>query len=116
MASERQEWRAGKLAEYLELGLEDEAAVREARAAEERVEARCAWVKQRIADMRAAQKALDAAWMRILDEHPDVDWESPDAPDLPDPPEQAAFDAIYDEIIAVRDHDRWPRHLHFPEV
>ena len=109
-------WRAERMAEYVELGLEDEAAVREARAAEARVEARCAWVKQRIAEMRAAQAALDAAWSRILKDYPDVDWEDPGAPEIPDPPEQAAFDAIYAEIAAVRDHDRWPRHLHFGGV
>jgi hypothetical protein len=116
MVRDRQEWRAGKLAEYLELGLEDEAAIREARAAEARVEARCAWVKQRIDEMRAAQKALDAAWTRILKDYPDVDWEDPDAPEIPDPPEQAAFDAIHAEVMAVCEHDRWPRHLHFGEV
>lgn len=109
-------WRAERIAEYMELGLGEEAAARETRAAEARVEARCAWVKRRMADLRAAREAADAAWIRMLDAHPDVDWEDPGAPELPDPPEQAALDAILAEIEAVRDHDRWPRHLHFAGV
>ena len=32
---------------------------------------------------------------------------------LPDPPEQAEADALWAEIEAVREHDRWPRHLYW---
>jgi hypothetical protein len=80
--------------------------------AEARVEARIAWAKQRVADLRAAQDRLTAAWDRILDELGD-DRDEEEMERIPDPPEQAEFDAIYAEIQAVREHDRWPKHLHW---
>jgi len=80
--------------------------------AEARVAARVAWVKQRIADLKAAQKRVDEAWTRIFDAQPeDLDDDALEA--IPEPPEQAELDAIFAEIEAVRDHDRWPRHLHW---
>jgi hypothetical protein len=80
--------------------------------AEARVEARVAWVHQRIADLKAADKRVFEAWDRILDALPeDIDDEELEA--IPDPPEQAERDAIFAEIEAVRDHDRWPKHLHW---
>lgn len=109
-------WREAQVAELVGLGLPEDEAIAQMLEAEPRVRARFAWAEDRIAAMRAAQKALDAAWFRRLDAHPDVDWDDPDAPILPDPPEQAAFDAIHAEIMAAADHDRWPRHLHFPNV
>ena len=48
--------------------------------------------------------------------HPDVDWESEDAPELPEPPEEAVAQAIYAEVMAALNEDRWPRHLHFRDV
>jgi hypothetical protein len=109
-------WRRGRAEELLTLEMSEARAIAHLEEAEPRFRARCAWIEERMAAMKAAQKALDAAWFRQLDAHPDVDWDDPDAPELPDPPEQAAFDAIYAEIRAVIDHDRWPRHLHFPNV
>jgi len=80
--------------------------------AEARIEARYAWVKRRIADLKAAQKRVEEAWDRIFDALPDdLDDEALEA--IPEPPEQAELDAILAEIEAVRDHDRWPRHLHW---
>lgn len=77
-----------------------------------RLAARVAWVKERIAALQAAHKRLDAAWDRIFDEHgDDLDDEALEA--LPDPPEQAEADAIWAEIEAVTEHDRWPRELHW---
>lgn len=77
-----------------------------------RIAARRAWVEQTIAAYKAAQERLDEAWTRIVDALPDdIDDEAVDH--LPDPPEQAEADALWDEIQAVIDHDRWPRHLHW---
>jgi hypothetical protein len=82
-----------------------------------RVAARVAWVKERIADLKAAQERADAAWLRIVDALPDdLDEDELDALDIPEPPEQAELDAILAEIEAVRDHDRWPRHLYWGNV
>jgi len=80
--------------------------------AEARIEARVAWVKQRIADLKAAQQRVFDAWDRIFDALPeDLDDEELEA--IPEPPEQAELDAILAEIDAVREHDRWPRELHW---
>lgn len=82
--------------------------------AEARIEARIAWAKQRIADLKAAQQRVFDAWDRILDALPDdLDDEALEAMDIRDPPEQAELDAIWAEIQAVREHDRWPKHLHW---
>lgn len=58
---------------------------------------------------------MQEAWDRIFEALPDdLDDEEVDA--IPPPPEQAELDAIFDEIEAVRDHDKWPRELHFKDV
>jgi hypothetical protein len=113
---EVERWRRLRMAELLELEMREEQALAHLREAEPRFRARCAWIEERMAALKAAQHAADSAWARQLAAHPDVDWDDPDAPELPDPPEQAALDAIDAEIRAVIDHDRWPRHLHFPDV
>lgn len=73
---------------------------------------RVAWARQTIANARAAQERVTKAWMRMIEALPDDE----DGENLPDPPEQAELDAIWREIAAVRDHDRWPRHLHWGGV
>jgi hypothetical protein len=82
---------------------------------EARVAARVAWVKERIAALKAAQQRADEAWERILDALPDH-LDDDDREAIPDPPEQVELDAILAEIEAVRDHDRWPRKLHWGDV
>lgn len=77
-----------------------------------RLAARRAWARQAIAAYKAAQERVEEAWTRIFDALPDdIDDEAVDH--LPDPPEQAEADALWAEIAAVIDHDRWPRHLHW---
>jgi hypothetical protein len=44
----------------------------------------------------------------------DLDEEALEA--IPEPPEQAELDAIFEQLHAVRDHDRWPRELYFKNV
>lgn len=86
----------------------------EDRKARERQLARTAWGLNRLDDMKRAQKALDAAWMKLLE--PYDDWDEDDLPDIPDPPEEAAFQAIWQEVMEAIEHDRWPAHLHFKAV
>ena len=82
--------------------------------AEARIEARIAWAKRRIADLKAAQERVIEAWDRIFDALPEnLDDEELEAMNIPAPPEQAELDAIHAEIDAVRYHDRWPKHLHW---
>lgn len=77
-----------------------------------RVTLRKAWAKRRVADFFAAQKRVEEAWSRIFDALPD-DLDEEELEAIPDPPEQAEADAIWAEIAAVREHDKWPRHLHW---
>lgn len=76
----------------------------------ERKLARCAWARQAIARLKDANARADAAWDRLIAEHPDEDDEELD--DLC-PPEQDEADAILAEIKAACDHDRWPRELYW---
>jgi hypothetical protein len=90
---------------------EGEAEDKEAR---ERQLARMTWALNRIDDMKRAQKALDDAWMKLLEPYDDCDEE--ELPDIPDPPEEAAFQKIWAEVMAAVKHDRWPAHLHFTAI
>lgn len=82
---------------------------------EARHAARAAWGREVVAALKAAQERVDAAWARRLESLPDdIDDETLD--DLPPPPEEAELDAIHAEIAAVRDHDRWPRHLYWGDI
>jgi hypothetical protein len=84
---------------------------------ESRLAARIAWVKERIAALKAAQQRVFDAWDRILDALPDdIDDKELEAMDIPDPPEQAELDSIHAELDAVRDHDQWPRKLHWGDI
>jgi hypothetical protein len=76
--------------------------------------ARLAWLRETFEAMIAAQERVGEAWDRIFDTlADDLDDEELDAMNLPDPPEQAEVDALYEQIEAARDEDRWPRHLHW---
>jgi hypothetical protein len=77
-----------------------------------RITLRKAWAKQRVADFFAAQKRVGEAWSRIFDALPD-DLDEDELEAIPEPPEQAEADAIWAEIEAVREHDRWPRELYW---
>jgi len=77
-----------------------------------RIAARCAWVAQAVPAFMAAQERVGEAWARIFESLPE-DLPDEELEKLPDPPEQAQADALWAEIKAVRDHDRWPRHLHW---
>ena len=80
-----------------------------------RIAARVAWVHETMDALIAAHKKVDDAWSRIFDALPE-DMDDDEVDQIPPPPEQAELDAILGEIEAVRDHDKWPRHLHWKEV
>jgi hypothetical protein len=88
----------------------------------ERKQARAAWARRIIAEHKAAQARADEAWARLIDEDAealddddDDDGGNDDEDELDDvhPPEQDEADAIMAQIIAARDHDRWPRELYW---
>ncbi|HEX8513446.1 MAG TPA: hypothetical protein VF688_10115 [Allosphingosinicella sp.] len=103
-------------AEMVELGIEPAEAEAEAAKKVERARLRYEWARERLDAFFALQEQAGEAYERQMDEYPDVDWEDEDAPELPDPPEQAAAQAVYAEVMAAIDEDRWPRHLHFRNV
>ena len=81
-------------------------------AREEMVAARVAWVRQIMADYRAAMKRVDAAWMKALEPYDDWPEDEP-LPELGDPPEQAEVDRLHALIADVNERGIWPRHLHW---
>jgi hypothetical protein len=110
------ECRQGLVAEMVELGLPAAEAEAEAAKRAERIRMRVEWARARFDDFLEMQDKAGEAYMRQMDEHPDVDWESEDAPVLPDPPEEAIAQAIYEEVTDAIQHGRWPKHLHFRDV
>lgn len=79
----------------------------------ERVRLRHDWFAERMEAFVALQERAGEACLRYMEAHPEVDWESEDAPDVPEPPEEEAARAVYAEVMAAVQEARWPRHLHF---
>jgi hypothetical protein len=82
----------------------------------ERTRLRHDWFSERMEAFLALQDRAGEACLRYMDAHPEVDWESEDAPEMPEPPEEAEAQAIYAEVIAAVQEARWPRHLHSGKV
>jgi hypothetical protein len=84
-------------------------------AAAMRAGARILWARKTLDAMFAAQDRVTAAWARIFQELGDAadDLSEEELEAIPEPPEQAEVDRLYELIAAVRDHDRWPKHLHW---
>lgn len=116
LAGEWEEARRRLAAEMVGLGMapaEAEAAAdRKVALARKRVE----WGRERLDAFFEMQERAGEAYMKQIEAHPDVDWEADDAPDLPEPPEEAVAQAIYAEVMAAINEDRWPRHLHSRDV
>ncbi|HEX8063552.1 MAG TPA: hypothetical protein VF535_10070 [Allosphingosinicella sp.] len=113
------EWRAlGRrlAAEMVELGMAPAEAEAEAARKVERARLRAEWASERLDTFFELQEKAGEAYERQIEAHPDIDWEDEDAPDLPEPPEAAAAQAVYAEVMAALDDDCWPRHLHFRNV
>ncbi|HEX8573601.1 MAG TPA: hypothetical protein VF759_12715 [Allosphingosinicella sp.] len=111
-----EETRREYAAELVALGAEPAEAEAEAARKAGRARIRIEWASERLDDFFEMQERAGEAYMKQIEEHPDVDWESEDAPKLPDPPEEAVAQAIYAEVMAAIEEDRWPRHLHFRDV
>jgi len=111
-----EEVRRGLVEELLELGLEPAEAEAEAGKKVERSKLRIEWARERFNEFFDLQDKAGEAYMRQIEAHPDGDWDDEDVPELPEPPEEAAAQAIYAEVKAALDEDRWPRHLHFRDV
>lgn len=109
-------WSRDALAWLIAEGTPVEEAQVEARRMCERTKLRHAWFRERFNAFLDMQDRALEAWGRYKDEHPEIDWEDEDAPEVPDPPEQAVAQAIYAEVMAAVKEDRWPRHLHFRDV
>ena len=66
--------------------------------------ARVSWGLAHMEKLDRAQAAADAAWDRLEAEDPDGENA---------PPEQAEVDRLLEDVDALIDHGRWPRHLHW---
>jgi hypothetical protein len=102
--------------EMAALGMPAAQARAEAEKRTERVRLRVEWARERLDQFFEMQDRAGEAYVKQIEAHPDVDWEDPDAPVLPEPPEAAVAEAIYAEVRAALDEDRWPRHLHSHDV
>jgi hypothetical protein len=117
MTAER--WKAAEreiAGDLLKLGMPRAEAEAAAAQKVEMARRRFIWARERLDAFFDMQERAGEAYMRQIEAHPDVDWESDDAPRLPEPPEEAAAQAIYAEVMAALNEDRWPRHLHFRDV
>ena len=88
----------------------------EARRKCERMKLRHAWFRERFDAFLDMQDRAGEAYLQYMDAHPEIDWEAEDAPEVPEPPEQAIAEAIHAEVMAAATEGRWPRHLHFRDV
>ena len=115
-AEDWEESRLWLVAEMVGLGMAPAEAEAAAARKLELARLRLEWGRERLDAFVEMQERAGEVYDRQIDEHPDVDWESEDAPDLPEPPEQAVAQAIYAELMAAILEDRWPRHLHSRDV
>jgi hypothetical protein len=102
--------------DLIDMGFDEAEAAAEAARKCERTRLRHAWFRERFEAFLDMQDQAGEAYCRYMDAHPDIDWESPDAPEIPEPPEAALAQALYDEVMEAVEEDRWPRHLHFRNV
>lgn len=82
----------------------------------ERTRLRHDWFAERMEAFLELQDRAGEAYLRFMDDHPEVDWDSEDAPEVPEPPEEAQAQAVYAEVMAAVYEARFPRHLHFRNV
>ncbi|HEX9945918.1 MAG TPA: hypothetical protein VGA98_00095 [Allosphingosinicella sp.] len=107
----------GKLkGDLVAAGVPEEEAEVEAGRKCERTRLRHAWFRERFEAFLDMQDRAGEAYLQYREARPEVDWESEDAPQVPEPPEEALAQAIYAEVMAAVQDDCWPRHLHFRDV
>ncbi|MEA3066097.1 MAG: hypothetical protein QOJ27_2558 [Sphingomonadales bacterium] len=102
--------------DLLALGMDEDQAKAEAELKCRRTRMRHDWFSERMEAFYAMQDQAGEACLQYMAARPDIDWESGDAPLVPEPPEKALAQAIYAEVIAAVHEDRWPRHLHFRDI
>jgi hypothetical protein len=100
----------------LGLGLTEAEAEAEAELKCRRTQLRHEWFSERMEAFCAMQDRACEAGLQYMAAHPEIDWQDPDVPNPPEPPEWAEAQAIYAEVLAAVHEDRWPRHLHFRDV
>ena len=115
-ADDWEETRRELAAEMVGLGMAPGEAEAEADRKVELARKRLEWGRERLDAFVEMQERAGEVYDRQIDEYPDVDWDSEDAPEVPEPPEQAIAQAIYAEVMAAVKEDRWPRHLHSRDV
>ena len=76
--------------------------------------ARYRWLRETTAAWQEAHCRLNEAWDRALARLPDdISDEELEALELPDPPEQAEVDALWEQLNDVIQKDVWPREMYF---
>jgi hypothetical protein len=111
-----EEWTRETEAELIAEGAPEAEARIEAERMCGRMKLRHAWFRERFEAFLEMQDRAGKAYVRYMDAHPEIDWGADDAPEVPEPFEEAVAKAIYEEVIAAVKKDRWPRHLHFGDV
>ncbi|MFL6856358.1 MAG: hypothetical protein ACJ8EB_00455 [Allosphingosinicella sp.] len=107
-------------ADQLALGMSSEEAVAGAKRALERLEARMGWLKAQFDERRRLHDVIEDYWCDYAEADSEWDpgrWDADgeDSAEPPEPPAQAALDAVEEAIRLARDEDKWPAHLHFAD-
>lgn len=102
--------------ELAEIGVPEAEARIEAERRLARTRRRLDWLRGQYEALRTAYERTGDYYCAAMDAHPEIDWDAPDAPDIPPPPAQRVADLLLAGIEAAARHDRWPRHLHFSNI
>lgn len=109
-------WTSKAEAALIAEGVPDSEARAEAGRKCERMRLRHAWFRERFNAFLDMQDRAGEAVLQYMEARPEIDWDDEDAPEVPEPPEEAIAQAIYEEVMTAVKGDRWPRHLHFRDV
>lgn len=103
-------------ADFLAAGAPEAEAEAEAVRKCERTRFRHAWFRERMDAFLDMEDRAGEAYLQYMEARPEIDWDGEDSPEVPEPPEEVLAQAIYAEVMAAVQDDRWPRHLHFRNV
>jgi hypothetical protein len=79
-----------------------------------RKKARWLWLRLTAMEWTDAQRRCTAAWGRLFAVLPnDLGDDELDDLDLPEPPEEAEVNALWEQLNEVIQKDRWPKHLYW---
>ncbi|HEX5258095.1 MAG TPA: hypothetical protein VFW35_04855 [Sphingomicrobium sp.] len=68
------------------------------------------WLHETAAAWLDASRRCHAVWIELVRNIPD---DQIDEVEIPDPPEQAEEDALWQQLDDVIQEDKWPKHLYF---